>query len=67
MEKNLRSLPKVNDEVEIISEYAGEPVAVKQGLHLGLAFHPELDKVTLFHEFAFKSQFINETKKHHAA
>ncbi len=41
--------------------------AVKQGLHLGLAFHPELNKVTLFHEFAFKSQFINETKKHHAA
>ena len=60
-------ITKVNDEVEIISEYAGEPVAVKQGLHLGLAFHPELDKVSLFHEFAFKSQFINETKNHHAA
>jgi len=42
-------------------------VAVKQGLHLGLAFHPELDKVSLFHEFAFKNQFINETKNHHAA
>ena len=50
-------ISRVGSSVEVISSYDGEPVAVKQSHHLGLAFHPELDSVTLFHEFIFKTQF----------
>ena len=59
--------PKINKmgkEIEIISSYNNEPVAVKQGIHMGLAFHPELDGITLFHDFIFVKQF---NKKSHAA
>ena len=59
--------PKINKmgkEIEIISSYNNEPVAVKQGIHMGLAFHPELDGITLFHEFIFVKQL---NKKSHAA
>lgn len=41
--------------VEILSTYQDDPVAVRQGRHIGLAFHPELNRVTLFHEQAFVS------------
>jgi glutamine amidotransferase PdxT len=41
---------------------------VKQDHHLGLSFHPELDNVTLFHEFIFKKQLMDKpTPQHHAA
>ena len=59
--------PKINKmgkEIEIISSYNNEPVAVKQGIHMGLAFHPELDGITLLHEFIFVKQL---NKKSHAA
>ena len=59
--------PKINNmgkEIEIISSYKNEPVAVKQGIHMCLAFHPELDGITLFHDFIFVKQF---NKKSHAA
>ena len=59
--------PKINNmgkEIEIISSYKNEPVDVKQGIHMGLAFHPELDGITLFHDFIFVKQF---NKKSHAA
>ena len=44
---------KINNNVEIISEYKGDPVAVKQGHHIGLSFHPELNGITVFHKFIF--------------
>jgi len=54
--------------VEVISKYQGNPVAVKQDHHLGLSFHPELDNVTLFHEFIFNKQLMDKpTPQHHAA
>ena len=52
--------PKINKvgvNVRILSCYKNEPVVVKQGLHLGLAFHPELVKTTLFHNYIFREQF----------
>jgi len=52
--------PKINNmakDIEIISSYNNEPVAIKQGIHMGLAFHPELDGITLFHEYTFVNQF----------
>ena len=59
--------PKINRmgrDIEIISSYNNEPVAIKQGIHVGLAFHPELDGITLFHEYTFVKQF---NEKSHAA
>ena len=42
--------------VEILASHNGFPAAVRQGRHIGLTFHPELDDITLFHEFAFYGQ-----------
>ena len=50
-------ISRIGPSVEVISTYEGEPVAVKQDHHMGLAFHPELDGVTLFHQFVFTTQF----------
>ena len=52
--------PKINNmakDIEIICSYNNDPVAIKQGIHVGLAFHPELDGITLFHEYTFVKQF----------
>ena len=48
---------KVGKNVEIISYYNKKPVAVKHGIHMGLAFHPELNNITIFHDFVFIKQF----------
>ncbi len=40
-------------DVEILAEYNNQPVAVRQHRHIALAFHPELDNVTVFHQLAF--------------
>ena len=55
---------RMNKNIEILSSYNNEPVAIKQGMHVGLAFHPELDGITLFHEYTFVGQF---NEKSHAA
>jgi 5'-phosphate synthase pdxT subunit len=43
----------VGPDVEILAYYNNAPVAVRQGHHLGLTFHPELNDITLFHQLAF--------------
>ncbi|MEA1880931.1 MAG: pyridoxal 5'-phosphate synthase glutaminase subunit PdxT [Candidatus Marinimicrobia bacterium] len=60
-------ITQIGSGVEVISEYKGEPVAVKQGRHIGLSFHPELDGITLFHDFVFNQQKLNIPGKTHAA
>lgn len=48
--------PRINTvgtDVEVLAHYNNEPVAVRQGRHIGLTFHPELNDVTLFHQLAF--------------
>jgi 5'-phosphate synthase pdxT subunit len=40
--------------VEILSEYEGEPILVKQGFHLGATFHPELTNDSSIHAFFIK-------------
>lgn len=37
--------------VEILAEYDGEPILVKQGYHLGASFHPELTTDTSIHRY----------------
>jgi 5'-phosphate synthase pdxT subunit len=54
-------ITKVGKNVEIISNYNKNPVAVKSGIHMGLSFHPELNNITIFHDFVFIKQFSSKT------
>ena len=42
-------------DINVLATFNGVPCAVQSGLHLGLSFHPELNGITIFHEFAFKN------------
>ena len=46
-------ITSLGSSVNIIAKINGYPVAVVQGKHLGLSFHPELDGVTIFHEILY--------------
>lgn len=48
--------PKVVDHknVEIIAKYEDSPVIVKSGKHMAISFHPELDNISILHEYIFK-------------
>lgn len=51
--------PIINDigpDVEVLASYNNKAVAVRQGLHIGLTFHPELNDITLFHQLAFEEK-----------
>ena len=50
---------KIGKNVKVLSYFKNEPVVVKEGHHLGLAFHPELVKTTFFHNYIFREQFQN--------
>lgn len=41
--------------IEVLARYQDEPVAVRGGLHIGLAFHPEQDGIVLFHSLFIQS------------
>ena len=41
---------EAGDDVEVLAEVDGHPVAVRQGNLLALAFHPEMSDETRFHE-----------------
>jgi len=43
--------------VEVLASHEGEPVAIAQGAHLGLAFHPELSGDDRLHEL-FLQRFL---------
>lgn len=38
-------------DVEVLAEYQGQPVLVRQGRHLGACFHPELTEDPIVHEY----------------
>jgi len=61
--KIVRCGPNVN----VLATFNGSPCAVQSGLHLGLSFHPELNGVSIFHEFAFKKSVVFKEKRIHAA
>jgi len=61
--KIVRCGPNVN----VLATFKGSPCAVQSGLHLGLSFHPELNGVTIFHEFAFKKLMVLKEERIHAA
>ena len=61
--KIVRCGPNVN----VLATFNGSPCAVQSGLHLGLSFHPELNGVTIFHEFAFNKSMALKKERIHAA
>jgi 5'-phosphate synthase pdxT subunit len=61
--KIVRCGPNVN----VLATFNGSPCAVQSGLHLGLSFHPELNGVSIFHEFAFKKLVTLKEERIHAA
>ncbi len=61
-------ISKIGKNVEILAEFNNEPCAVKQGQHIALSFHPELNNITLFHKAAFCNKgSINKQESSHAA
>ena len=46
---------KINKNINVIAEIDNSPIAVFDGRHMGLSFHPELNGVTFFHEMLFSS------------
>ena len=46
-------IDSVGPDVEVLAEWDGDPVAVRQGPILGLSFHPELTEDSRLHDLAF--------------
>ena len=61
--KIVRYGPNVN----VLATFNGLPCALQSGRHLGLSFHPELNGVSIFHEFAFKNSVALKEERIHAA
>lgn len=47
------AIETVGDAVEVLAEWDGRPVAVRQGPLVGTAFHPELTSDSRIHDLAF--------------
>ena len=48
--------PKVvscGSSVEVIAKHDGFPIIVKNDKHMGISFHPELDNISILHEYIF--------------
>ena len=48
-------ISRLSTNIEVLAKLNGQPVAVRQGIHIGLAFHPELNNEPIFHTIAFLS------------
>jgi len=44
---------EIGDETQVLLNLDDSPIAVYNGMHMGLSFHPELNGVTLFHDSLF--------------
>jgi 5'-phosphate synthase pdxT subunit len=47
------AIENVGEDVEVLAEWDGRPVAVRQGSIIGTAFHPELTDDSRIHDLAF--------------
>ncbi len=56
-------ISEMGDDIQVLGEFKGSPVAVISGHHLGLSFHPELDDIDLFHQILFDPSSEVYTKK----
>ena len=63
-------ITRVGKKVISIGNINNTPVAVFDGKHIGLSFHPELDGISIFHEMLFDSSsklFSNKFENFNAA
>ena len=44
----------VGNKIQVLLELDNSPIAIYNGMHMGLSFHPELNGVTLFHDSLFR-------------
>ena len=44
----------VGNEIQVLLALDDSPIAIYNGMHMGLSFHPELNGVTLFHDSLFR-------------
>jgi len=56
-------ISEMGDDLQVLGEFNGSPVAVISGHHLGLSFHPELDEIDIFHQILFDPSSKYYTKK----
>jgi 5'-phosphate synthase pdxT subunit len=52
------AIDAVGEDVEMLAEVDGRPVAVRQGPILGTAFHPELRRDSRIHDLAFFEEAV---------
>ncbi len=45
---------QIGDEIQVLLELDDSPIAIYNGMHMGLSFHPELNGVTIFHDSLFR-------------
>lgn len=50
----IESYDKTKDNIEVLAEYDGEIIAIKQEHNIAISFHPELTDDTLIHEYFIK-------------
>ena len=50
----LKSYDKSKDDIEILSKFQDEIIAIKQGHNIAISFHPELTEDTFIHEYFIK-------------
>ena len=43
----------IGENIHVLGKFNDSPMAVLSGHHLGLSFHPELDKIDFFHQILF--------------
>ena len=49
-------ITRISDDIKVLGQYNNSPIAILSGHHLGLSFHPELDKIDIFHQIIFDKQ-----------
>ena len=47
---------RLSNDIKVLGEYDNSPIAILAGHHLGLSFHPELEKIDIFHQIIFDKQ-----------
>ena len=55
-------IESVGNNVTILADWEESPIAVMDGHHIGMNFHPELNNVSLFHQILFQPKSQNYYK-----
>ena len=55
---------EIGDETRVLLDLDDSPIAIYNGMHMGLSFHPELNGVTLFHDSLFRGSINSNFQVH---